>query len=69
MTFSANFPWGFTVITDASARFDILELCGILPVTYLAAPPRPGLRAGSRFAITVVERGIIEVSSLNSDHD
>jgi hypothetical protein len=68
VTFSANFPCEFTFGLD-SAFCEFLEVCGILPVTYLAAPPRPGFRAGSRFAITVVERGIIEVSSSNSIDD
>ncbi len=36
---------------------------GILPDTYLAAPPRPGFAAGSLLAITVVDLGIIDVSS------
>lgn len=63
---SDTFPCVFAFETDESALYEFLGLCGILPVTYLAAPPRPDFKAGSRFAITVVERGIIEVSSLNS---
>lgn len=63
---SDDFPCEVAFETDESALYEFLGLCGILPVTYLAAPPRPGFRAGSRFAITVVERGIIEVSSSNS---
>lgn len=66
VTLSGNFPCEFTFETDDSALYEFLGLCGILPVTYLAAPPRPGFRAGSRFAMTVVDRGIIEVSSSNS---
>ena len=46
-----------------SDRCVFLAFWGILPDTYLAAPPRPGFAAGSLLAITVVERGIIEVSS------
>lgn len=63
---SNNFPCAFAFERDESALYEFLGLCGILPVTYLAAPPRPGFKAGSRFAITVVERGIIKVSSSNS---
>lgn len=63
---SGNLPSEFTFGMDDSALCEFLGLCGILPVTYLAAPPRPGFRAGSRFAITVVERGMIVVSSSNS---
>lgn len=46
-----------------SPRWEFLAFCGILPDTYRAAPPRPGLTAGSLFAMTVVERGIEYVSS------
>ena len=42
---------------------EFLALTGGFPDRYLAAPPFPGLAAGSRFAMTVVERGIISVSS------
>lgn len=42
---------------------EFLALTGIFPETYLAAPPLPGLDAGSRLAITVVERGTMVVSS------
>lgn len=41
-----------------SARWEVFAFCGILPETYRAAPPRPGLSAGSLFAMTVVDRGI-----------
>lgn len=46
-----------------SCRFEFFAFTGILPETYLAAPPRPGFAAGILFAITVVDRGIIAVSS------
>ena len=46
-----------------SIRCVFLDAVGALPDTYRAAPPRPGLAAGCRLAITVVERGMISVSS------
>jgi len=49
--------------TEASALCEFLEFCGILPETYLAAPPLPAFAAGRRFAITVVDRGMMVVSS------
>lgn len=47
----------------ASDRWEFFAFWGILPDTYRAAPPRPGFAGGSLFAITVVDLGIIEVSS------
>ena len=46
-----------------SFRDEFFALTGILPVTYLLALPAPFLMAGSRRARTVVDRGIIAVSS------
>lgn len=50
-------------VTGASNRWEFLAFCGILPETYRAAPPLPSLAGGNLFAITVVDLGIIEVSS------
>ena len=47
----------------ASTRCWFLALTGIFPETYRAALPAPGLVAGKRRAMTVVERGIWTVSS------
>ena len=49
-------------LVDAAVRFvcslreEFLAVTGILPETYLAARPAPGLLAGSRRATTVVDR-------------
>ncbi len=50
-------------MTGASDRCEFFAFCGILPETYRAAPPLPGLTGGNLFAITVVDLGIMEVSS------
>jgi hypothetical protein len=50
-----------------SFRDEFFALTGILPVTYLLALPAPFLMAGSRRARTVVDRGIMAVSSSYSD--
>lgn len=50
-------------VAGGSCRWKFFAFCGILPDTYRAAPPRPAFKAGSLFAITVLDRGIIEVSS------
>jgi hypothetical protein len=49
-----------------SERCVFLAFKGILPDTYLAAPPFPGLMAGNLFAMTVVDLGMMVVSSLYS---
>lgn len=49
--------------TDVSTLCEFFEFCGILPETYRAAPPLPAFAAGSRLAITVVDRGMMDVSS------
>jgi hypothetical protein len=46
-----------------SLRDEFFAFTGILPVIYLAARPWSLLMAGSRRAMTVVERGIIVISS------
>lgn len=46
-----------------SLREEFLAATGILPETYLAPRPAPGFAAGSRRATTVVDRGMIVVSS------
>lgn len=53
-------PFALEAFSDLCEFF---AFAGILPETYRAAPPRPGFAAGSRFAMTVVDRGIIMVSS------
>ena len=53
---------GFALLA-CSFRDEFFALTGILPVTYLLAFPAPFLMAGSRRARTVVDRGIIAVSS------
>ncbi len=53
---------GFALLA-CSFRDEFFALTGILPVTYLLALPAPFLMAGSRRARTVVDRGIIAVSS------
>ncbi len=50
-------------VSGASDRREFFAFCGILPDTYRAAPPLPCLAGGSLFATTVVDRGIMEVSS------
>jgi hypothetical protein len=57
---------GFALLA-CSFRDEFFALTGILPVTYLLALPAPFLMAGSRRARTVVDRGIIAVSSSYSD--
>jgi hypothetical protein len=44
-------------------RDEFFALTGILPDTYLAARPAPGFMGGSRRATTVVDLGMIVVSS------
>jgi hypothetical protein len=56
-------PFPDDFVPKASVRCVFFALTGAFPETYLAAPPLPGFAAGSLFAITVVERGIIVVSS------
>jgi hypothetical protein len=50
-----------------SFRDEFFALTGILPVIYLLAFPAPLLIAGNRRARTVVDRGMIAVSSSYSD--
>jgi hypothetical protein len=57
---------GFALLA-CSFLDEFFALTGILPVTYLLALPAPFLMAGSRRARTVVDRGIIAVSSSYSD--
>ena len=52
------------VLVDCiSDRWEFFAFIGILPETYLAAPPFPGFKAGNLFAMTVVDRGTMAVSS------
>lgn len=64
---------GFTCVrlfrVVASDLWKLLAFCGIFPDTYLAAPPLPGLAAGSLLAMTVVDRGTMAVSSSYSVMD
>jgi hypothetical protein len=57
---------GFALLA-CSFRDEFFALTGILPVIYLLAFPAPLLIAGNRRARTVVDRGMIAVSSSYSD--
>ena len=56
-------PFGFVFEAMLSDLCVFFALTGIFPDTYRAAPPRPGFEAGNLFAMTVVDLGMIVVSS------
>jgi hypothetical protein len=47
----------------ASLLEEFFAFTGALPVIYRAARPAPGLRGGNLLATTVVDRGMMVVSS------